>query len=136
MPIDLNAAANERQRRLLEVLRRREDGYNSGVDFVRECYWPEASAYFAGGEVHGHEQFIKLEEAIFKAAPGRRIRVDRVSLAGDDVAVVEAAVFDTARPSFFRRSARSSLSAAAGSSRTALTWTPRSGPESAPPPGW
>ncbi|MBL6749373.1 MAG: nuclear transport factor 2 family protein [Nevskia sp.] len=100
MPIDAATPVNARQRRLQEVLRRWEDGYNAGIGFVDECYWPEASAYFPGGEVHGREQFLKLEDAILKAAPSRRIRVDRIHFSGEDLAVVEAVVLDTTRPNF------------------------------------
>ncbi len=101
MAIDQSAARNDRQRRLLEVVRRWEDGYDNGVGFIPECYWPDASVYFTGGEAHGVEQFTKLEAAIFNAAPGRRMRVDRTLLCGDDVVVVEAAILDSARPEYF-----------------------------------
>ena len=101
MATELDRAETDAQRRLLALVKHWEDTYNTAVErMVDECYAPDADVFFTGGEAHGHEQFRRLEKAIVAAAPGRRMRVDRVLFAGDDTAVVEAVVLNSADPAY------------------------------------
>jgi ketosteroid isomerase-like protein len=102
MPVDLDQARNPAQRAVLQLVNRWEETYNVGVErMVLDCYASDAHVCFTGGEARGHAQFLRLENAIVAGCPGRYMRVDRVLMAGDDTAVVEAAVLDKARPDFY-----------------------------------
>lgn len=102
MATDLAWAKTDSERKLLALVKHWEDTYNGRVErMVDECYAPDADVFFTGGEAHGHEQFRRLENAIVAAAPGRKMRVDRVLFAGDDTVVVEAVVLNAADPSYF-----------------------------------
>ncbi|MGQ0699352.1 MAG: nuclear transport factor 2 family protein [Panacagrimonas sp.] len=93
---------NEKQRKLLDVVIRYRDTYNDEVDrMVLDCYSSDALVSFTGAEVRGHEQFLKVEQAILQAAPQRRMRIDRVLFAGEDTVVAEAVILDGERPDFF-----------------------------------
>lgn len=75
--------------------------YNEQVSrMVSDCYAPDAHVQFTGGEARGHAQFLQVENAVVAGCPGRRMRVDRVLFCGDDTAVVEAVVLDSARPDY------------------------------------
>ena len=101
MAKNTSAARKHAEPKLLELVKRWEGTYNEDVAaMVSECYAPTADVYFTGGEVHGKDQFLRLEKAILAAAPGRKMRVDRVLLAGDDTAVVEAVVLNDAEPDY------------------------------------
>ena len=92
----------EKQQKILEVVKRWEHNYNEDVEkMVTESYAPDARVAFTGASVKGKAQFLKLEKAIKGAAPGRKMRIDRILFAGDDVAIVEAVILDTARPDFY-----------------------------------
>ncbi|MGH8597217.1 MAG: nuclear transport factor 2 family protein, partial [Gammaproteobacteria bacterium] len=93
----------DQQRQNLEVVRHWEATYNEGPAdvFIKESYAQDADVYFTGASAHGHQQFIKLETAILAAAPGRKMRIDRILFSGDDIVIVEAVILDTARPEFF-----------------------------------
>ena len=93
---------NDQQREILKVILHWQETYNTDVDkMILDCYAPDADVYFTGASAHGHAQFIRLEKAIVDAAPGRKMRIDRVLFAGDDTAIVEAVVLDSARPDYF-----------------------------------
>lgn len=93
---------NDQERALLEVVRHWEDTYNDQVErMVDECYTPTADVYFTGGEAHGREQFMRLEKAIVAAAPGRKMRIDRILFSGDDKVIVEAVILNSTDPSYF-----------------------------------
>lgn len=102
-PAALNAKPqNDKQRAMLKVVDRWQETYNNEVEkMILETYDKDANVNFTGGSVQGHEQFMRLEKAIVAAAPGRRMRIDRVQFIGDDTSVVEAVILDTARPDFF-----------------------------------
>jgi hypothetical protein len=91
-----------KQEQMLEVIERWEETYNTDVEkMIKETYAPDANVVFTGASAKGHEQFLKLEKAIVGAAPGRKMRIDRILFSGDDIAIVEAVELDTARPDFF-----------------------------------
>ena len=93
---------NEKHKKMLEVVKRWERNYNEEVEkMVTENYASDAHVAFTGASVKGQEQFLKLEKAISKAAPGRKMRIDRILFAGEDIAIVEAVILDSARPDFF-----------------------------------
>ncbi|MBI4694124.1 MAG: nuclear transport factor 2 family protein [Gammaproteobacteria bacterium] len=92
---------NEAQRALLALVGNWQQTYNEDVArMIHDCYAPDAHVRFTGGEARGHEQFMRVEQAVLRGCPGRYMRVDRVLFAGDDVAIVEAVVLDRARPDF------------------------------------
>lgn len=99
---DVQAPASDAQRANLALVEHWRDTYNTDVaKMVEDCYAPDALVEFTGASARGHTQFLKLETAIKTAAPGRRMRIDRICFSGDDVVVVEAVILDTARPDFF-----------------------------------
>ena len=69
--------------------------YNTDVErFVHECYTPDCEAYaMGGGIIRGHEQFLRVEQAVLRAAPRRRMRVERTHVVGN-VATVEVVLLD------------------------------------------
>lgn len=89
---------SEKANKDLEIARRYVDLYNTDPErFVRECYHTDYKVGAMGlGWYDGIEKFIEIEKAVLRAAPGRRMRVDRMH-ATDDVVVVEAVVTDPAR---------------------------------------
>lgn len=93
---------NEAQRALLELVRRWESTYNTDVErLVLECYAPDTHLCFNMAEVRGHEQLMRVVKGVLGACPTRKMRVERVLFSGDDTAVVEAVVLDTAQPAFY-----------------------------------
>jgi hypothetical protein len=92
----------EAQRNLLELVERWQETYNEDIrDFVLVCYAPDAHICFPGGEARGHEQYLKIEEAVLGACPKRKLRVDRVLFSGEDTAIVEGVELDDARPDYY-----------------------------------
>jgi len=77
------------EQRNLKVAALYEELYNTDVErFVRECYTLDCEAYAMGsGTIHGHEQFIRVEQAVLGAEPRRRMRVDRAHATGNVVTV-------------------------------------------------
>lgn len=72
----------------LIVAKRYEDLYNTDVTrFVHECY--TADCEVNGGFIRGHEQFVQVEQNVLRAAPKRKMHVDRKYATGN-VVVVEA----------------------------------------------
>ncbi len=97
----LAAPETDAQRNLLELVERWRDTYNDNVkDFVLLCYAPELHVRFPGGEARGYDQYLKIEEAVVGACPGRRLRLDRVRFSGEDTAIVEGVGLDDARPDY------------------------------------
>jgi limonene-1,2-epoxide hydrolase len=86
------------EQRNLKVAARYEELYNTDVErFVRECYTPDCEAYaMGGGTIRGHEQFVRVEKAVLRAAPTRRMRVDHTHAAGN-VVTVEAVLLNPDR---------------------------------------
>jgi hypothetical protein len=83
------------EQRNLAVAKQYEELYNTDIErFVRECYTPDCDVYaMGGGTIRGHEQFVQIEQSVLRAAPQRRMRVDRTHAVGD-VVVVEAVLLD------------------------------------------
>jgi ketosteroid isomerase-like protein len=76
----------------IEVAKRYEDLYNTDAErFVRECYTTDCEVN--GGFIRGHEQFIKVEKDVLRAAPKRKMRVGRRHATGN-VVVVEAVLLN------------------------------------------
>ena len=84
--------------RNLEVAARYELLYNTDIErFVREVYTADCVVYCMGGPtIRGTDDFLKVEQTVFQAAPQRRMRVVHRHASGDAV-VVEAVVTDAAR---------------------------------------
>lgn len=100
---ELNAdPKSDAERALLHLVERWQETYNTGaVDrMLLDCYAPDALVQFTGGETRGRDQHLKLEEAILSACPGRHMRINRVQFSGGDTAIVEAVMYDKARPDF------------------------------------
>jgi ketosteroid isomerase-like protein len=90
------------QRAMLQVVQRWHDTYNTDVEkMILETYAKEADVFFTGASAHGHDQFMTLEKAIKAKVPGRHMRIDHLYFIGDDRAVVEAVILDSARPDFY-----------------------------------
>ena len=90
------------ERSLLEVVRRYEQTYNHDVEkLVLDVYAHDVDLYMTGGEIHGKDQFLAVELAILKAAPRRRMRIDRALICNAETVVIEAAILDDARPTVF-----------------------------------
>jgi len=82
--------AEEKQN--LEVARRYEETYNTDVErFVHECYTPDCEVN--DGMIRGYEQFVQVEKNVLRAAPKRKMRVDRTYATGN-VVIVEAVLLD------------------------------------------
>jgi ketosteroid isomerase-like protein len=80
------------EKRNLEVAKRYEELYNTDIErFVHECYTPDCEVN--GGMIRGYEQFVQIERNVLRAAPKRKMRVDRTYAAGN-VVVVEAVLLD------------------------------------------
>src|SRR5262245_61955411 len=80
------------EQRNLEVAKQYELLYNTDIKrFVRECYTSDCEVN--GGMIRGHEQFVRVEERVLRAAPRRKMRVDRTYPSGN-VVVVEAVLLD------------------------------------------
>jgi ketosteroid isomerase-like protein len=86
------------EQRNLETSRQYEELYNNDIErFVREVYTADCTVYCMGGPtIHGTADFLKVEQTVLRAAPGRRMRVVHRHPAGDCV-IVEAVVTDSAR---------------------------------------
>ena len=83
------------EQRNLEFAARYELLYNTDIDrFVREVYAADCVVNCMGGPtIRGTDDFLKVEQTVFKAAPQRRMRVVHRHASGDAV-VVEAVVTD------------------------------------------
>ena len=83
------------EQRNLETAQQYEELYNTDIErFVHECYTPDCEAYaMGGGVIRGHAQFVQIEKSVLRAAPKRRMRVERTQALGD-VVVVEAVLLD------------------------------------------
>ncbi len=95
---------NAAQAANLALVERWRELYNSAEDggqFALACYSEDTKVFFTGAWTNGLEQFVRLERAVKRGAPGRHMRIDRIRFIGDDVAVVEAVVLDTAQPGFY-----------------------------------
>jgi ketosteroid isomerase-like protein len=80
------------EKRNLEVAKQYEKLYNTDIQrFVHECYTPDCEVN--GGMIRGHEQFVQIEQNVLRAAPQRRMRVDRTYAAGN-VVIVEAVLLN------------------------------------------
>lgn len=98
----MGSPKNEPQHKLLQLVRRWEETYNTDVErLVLDCYAPNAHLCFNMAEVRGHSQLMRVVKGVLGACPTRKMRVDRVLFSGDETAIVEAAVLDDARPEFF-----------------------------------
>jgi limonene-1,2-epoxide hydrolase len=86
------------EQRNLKVAAQYEELYNTDPErFVRECYTEDCEVYAMGGvTIRGHEPFIKVEQRVLRAAPKRRMRVDRTHAAGH-VVTVEAVLLNPDR---------------------------------------
>ena len=88
------------EQRNLKVAAQYEELYNTDIErFVRECYTADCEAYAMGmGSVtiRGHEQFVKVEQSVLRAAPKRRMRVDHIHAVGN-VVTVEAVLLNPDR---------------------------------------
>ena len=83
------------EERSIEVSKAYEDTYNNDIErFVFDVYTPDCEVN--GGFIRGHEQFIQIERNVLRAAPKRRMRVDRRHATGN-VVVVEAVLLDPDR---------------------------------------
>ena len=102
MNLPMSHPQNDAQRALLQLVRHWESTYNSDVErLVLDCYAPDAHLCFNMAEVRGHGQLMRVVKGVLGACPTRRMRVDRVRFIGDDTAVVEAVVLDSAQSEFF-----------------------------------
>lgn len=83
------------EQRNVKVAQMYEELYNSNVErFVRECYTSDCVVYaMGGGTIEGHDQFVHIEKTVLKAAPKRKMRVDRMSATGN-VVTVEAVLLN------------------------------------------
>jgi SnoaL-like domain len=80
------------EKRNLEVAKRYEELYNTDIGrFVHECYTPDCEVN--GGMIRGYEQFVQIERNVLRAAPQRKMRVDRTYAVGN-VVIVEALLLD------------------------------------------
>lgn len=80
------------EQRNLEVVKQYELLYNIDIKrFVHECYTPDCEVN--GGMIRGHEQFVAVEERVLRAAPKRKMRVDRAYPVGN-VVIVEAVLLN------------------------------------------
>jgi limonene-1,2-epoxide hydrolase len=86
------------EQRNLKVAAQYEELYNTDAErFVRECYTADCEVYAMGGvTIRGHEPFVKVEQRVLRAAPKRRMRVDRTHAAGN-VVTVEAVLLNPDR---------------------------------------
>jgi hypothetical protein len=82
----------------LAVAKRYLELYNTDPErFVRECYHPDYTVGVMGvGEFSGIDKFIEVEKSVWKAAPGRRMRIDHYHVT-EKVVVVEAVLLDASR---------------------------------------
>lgn len=81
----------EEQQNLI-VAKRYEELYNTDAErFVHECYTPDCEVN--GGMIRGYEQFVQIEKNVLRAAPKRKMRVDRTYATGN-VVIVEAVLLN------------------------------------------
>ena len=83
-----------------ETLEGWERHYNAGDvrAMIAECYALDCVMRVMGaGSVSGHETFLAFEESVLRTAPRRRLRVDHVHAAGDEVLVSEVVLLDPDR---------------------------------------
>jgi hypothetical protein len=80
------------EKRNREVAKRYEELYNTDVErFVHECYTSDCEVN--GGFIRGYPHFVQIEQNVLRAAPQRKMRVDRTHVAGN-VVVVEAVLLN------------------------------------------
>lgn len=73
----------------LKVAARYIELYNNDIErFVPECYTPDCEVHVMGRSViRGYEQFLQVERTVLRAAPKRRMRLERALAVGDTVVV-------------------------------------------------
>jgi limonene-1,2-epoxide hydrolase len=88
----------EKRQQNLAVAQRYVELYNTDPErFVRECYHTDYKVGAMGlGWYDGIDKFIQVEKAVWKAAPGRRMKIVHMH-ATDNAVIVEAAVVDPSR---------------------------------------
>ena len=61
------------EQRNLTVAAKYIELYNTDIDrFVPECYTSDCEVYaMGGGVIRGHEQFLRVEKSVLRAAPQR-----------------------------------------------------------------
>ncbi|MGE3771920.1 MAG: nuclear transport factor 2 family protein [Gammaproteobacteria bacterium] len=71
------------------------DTYNDDVArMVSDCYAPDCTVYPMGlSPIEGQDMLLRVEQAVLKKAPRRRMRVDRRHVCGN-VICVEAVLLD------------------------------------------
>ncbi len=80
------------EQRNLAVAKQYEELYNTDVErFVYECYTPDCVVN--DGLIRGYEQFVQIEKNVLRAAPKRKMRVDRTYATGN-VVIVEAVLLN------------------------------------------
>ena len=82
----------EQRNRLMEIGKQYEELYNTDIErFVRELYTPDFEVVGPGvGSVRGYDTFIRVEKAILRRSPKRKMRIDRFVVDVDtDTVVVE-----------------------------------------------
>lgn len=86
------------EQRNLAVAARYIELYNTDIDrFVPECYAIDCEVYaMGGGVIRGHEQFLRVEKSVLRAAPKRRMRLD-FSHAVGNVVILEVTLLDPDR---------------------------------------
>jgi len=79
----------EQERRNLETAQRYIDLYNNDIErFVPECYTEDCAVHVMGaGVIEGPAQFLDVERRVLRAAPRRRMRLDRAHVCGDVVTI-------------------------------------------------
>jgi limonene-1,2-epoxide hydrolase len=78
------------EQRNLKVAALYEELYNNDI----ERFVPECEAYVMGRSViRGYDEFLEAERTVLKAAPRRRMRVDKAH-AVDDTVIVEAVLLN------------------------------------------
>ena len=84
------------EERNLETVKHWEHLYNTDVKrMISECYAENAEVRVMGGLViRDSKHFLAVEEAVLRAAPSRRMRIERTLAKGDTV-VIEAVLLDT-----------------------------------------
>jgi ketosteroid isomerase-like protein len=85
----------EQEKRNLDTAHRYIELYNNDIErFVPECYTDDCRVYAMGrGVIDGPQQFLELEKAVLRAAPRRRMRLDKLHVTAE-TATVEVTLLD------------------------------------------
>ncbi len=91
-------AMTDQAKQNLAVAERYIELYNSDPEkFVRECYHPDYNLNCMGvGSFEGIDKFIEIEQAVWNAAPNRRMHVLKMH-ATDTAVIVEVVLKDKTR---------------------------------------